>query len=120
MTKRKKRGKRKIRNSSRSKPSVSAPMKRTTWLLAGAAIICAAVSIIYLRYLSPKHEEPQTTKPDSNSTELSSSGPADSSTAPEKDVAALKKEAIEVTTRLTKDFPKEAEAFYLLGLAHRN
>ncbi len=120
MAKRKKRGKRKTRNSSRSKPSVSASMKRTTWLLAGAAIICAAVSVFYLLSLLSKPKEPQTTKPDSNSTGLSSPGPADSIPAPEQDVAALKKEVIEVTTRLTEDFPKEAEAFYLLGLAHRN
>ncbi|NIV69398.1 MAG: tetratricopeptide repeat protein [Phycisphaerae bacterium] len=95
-------------------------MKRTTWFLAGAAIICASVSVFYLLSLLSQPKEPQATKPDSNSTELSSTGPADSIPAPEHDVAALKKEVIEVTTRLTKDFPKEAEAFYLLGLAHRN
>jgi len=120
MAKHKKRGKRKKKNSSRSKPSVSASMKRTTWLLIGAAIVCAAFSVFYLRYLLPKHEEPQTTEPDSNSTGLSSLRPVDSIPAPKQEVAALKQEAIDVTIRLTKDFPKDAEAFYMLGFVYKN
>ncbi|MHC4096166.1 MAG: tetratricopeptide repeat protein [Planctomycetota bacterium] len=121
MAKHKKRGKRKIKNSSRSQPLASPSMRRNKWILVGAAIICAAVSgFFYLRSLLPTHEEQQTKQPDSNSTELSSPGPANSILTPEQEVAALKKEAINAAIQLTNDFPNDAEAFFLSGSIYRN
>lgn len=121
MAKHKKRGKRKIKNAGRSQPLASASMKRTTWVLVGAAIICAAVfGFFYLRYLLPTHEEQQTIEPGSNSMELSAPRPANSNLTPEQEVAALKKEAINAAIQLTKDFPNDAEAFFLSGLVYRN
>jgi len=121
MAKHKQKRKRKTRNSSRSQPLASASMKRTTWVLVGAAIICAAVfGFFYLRSLLPAHEEPQTIEPDSNSMELSAPGPANSILTPEQEVAALKKEAINAAIQLTNDFHNDAEAFFLLGLVYRN
>ncbi|MHC4545898.1 MAG: tetratricopeptide repeat protein [Planctomycetota bacterium] len=121
MAKHKKRGKRKTKNSSRSQPLASASMKRTTWVLVGAAIICAAVfGFFYLSSLLLTHKEPQTIEPDSNSMELSAPGPVNSILTPEQEVAALKKEAINAAIQLTKDFPKDAEAFFLSGFVYRN
>ena len=121
MAKHKKREKRKTKKSSRSQPLASASMKRTTWLLVGAAIICAAVSgFFYLSYLLPTHEEPRTIEPASNSMELSAPRPVNSILTPEQEVAALKKEAINVAIQLAKDFPNDAEAIFQLGVVYRN
>jgi len=52
--------------------------------------------------------------------ELSAPRPVNSILTPEQEVAALKKEAINVAIQLTKDFPKDAEAFFLSGFVYRN
>jgi tetratricopeptide (TPR) repeat protein len=52
--------------------------------------------------------------------ELSAPGPVNSILTPKQEVAVLKKEAINVAIRFTKDFPNDAEAFFLLGLVYRN
>jgi tetratricopeptide (TPR) repeat protein len=51
---------------------------------------------------------------------LSAPGPVNSVLTPEQEVAALKKETINAAIQLTKDFPKDAEAFFLLGFVYRN
>ncbi len=52
--------------------------------------------------------------------ELSVLRPVNSILTPEQEVAALKKEAVNAAIQLTKDFPKDAEAFFLSGFVYRN
>lgn len=121
MAKHKKRGKHKTKNAGRSQPLASASMKRTTWVLVGAAIICAAVFVfLYLSSILPTQEEPKTIEPASNSMELSAPRPVNSILTPKQEVAALKKEAINAAIQLTQDFPKDAEAFFMSGFVYRN
>ena len=121
MAKHKQKRKRETKNSSRSQPLASATEKRPKWVLVLAAVVCVGIAgFFWLKSLSGPEEKPQKNEPDSNSMELSAPGPANSILTPEQEVAALKKEAINAAIQLTKDFPNDAEAFFLLGLVYRN
>lgn len=116
MKKHKKTGELKTRNSRPSQPSVQASLKRATMVLFGGVIVCVAIGgFFWVRRSSRTEKKPQKIETPSNSTELPEPQTASSVLTPEQEIAALKREEMELAERLMRDFPNSVDAFVIMG-----
>ena len=117
MKKHKKNGEPKKKNCGYSQPSIPASLKRTTRVLIVGVIACAAIAgFSWARPSSRTDKKPQKTEIPSNSTEPLASSLAGSVLTPEQEVAALKKEELDLAERLMRDFPNRVDPMVLMGI----
>lgn len=130
MTKRKKTGRRRIKRSGRSRPSVrsrKAPSalsarRRAIWVLAVAVFICAGTAGFFsLRFLWRTDEELQTTQQPPGHTEEQVLLPVHKPLRTGQEVLALKEEELELAEKLMRDFPGSEDSLALMGnVQHRH
>jgi superkiller protein 3 len=94
-------------------PTSHAPKKTLPVLLAGFLICAFNCYLFQAAAFSQSDEKAQTTPMASNSKELME--PVGPALTPEQEITALKKEELELSERLMKDFPDSVNAIMLMG-----
>ncbi|MFC1792745.1 tetratricopeptide repeat protein [Planctomycetota bacterium] len=94
-------------------PTSYAPKKTLSVLLAGFIVCAFNCCLFQVAAFSQSDEKSKTTVTTSNSNELNeSTGPV---LKPEQEIAALKKEELQLAERLMKDFPNSINPIMLMG-----
>jgi tetratricopeptide (TPR) repeat protein len=120
MAKHKKRRKRKTKNSSRSQPSAPPAPKFTKWLFIFGVIACVAIAGFWgMKSFLRSNEKTQKKEPPPLLNERPEPTTAPLKLTPEQEITALKKEEIELTQQLMKEFPDSEVPLVLMGNAHR-
>lgn len=116
MAKHKKRGKRKIRSSGHSRPSISTARRRAVRVLVVVVIVCVAtVGFFSLRFLLRTDENLQKTKQPSNQTEGQVLLPVREPLRTEQEFAALKKEELQLAEKLMSDLLGNENSLMIMG-----
>jgi tetratricopeptide (TPR) repeat protein len=112
MAKHKERGKRRTKNSSRSRPSVSAAVKWPTWVLVLTAVVCAGFAgFFWIKSLSGPDGKSQETESASDSM----TGADSPILTQEEKIAALKRQELQLAEQLLSDFPKSDSTLAFVG-----
>lgn len=112
VAKRKKRGKRKTRDSSRSQPPVSTASKRPIWQLVLTALVCIVIAgFFWLKPFSGPEEKHQKMEPPSDSKTRQDK----SLLTQEEKIAALKTEEMQLSHQILRDFPENDAALAFVG-----
>jgi len=105
-------GQREIRSSGHSQPSFLTARRRAVRVLVVAVFVCVATAGFFsLRFLLRTDEEPQKTERPSNSTER----PVSPVLTTEQEIAALKKEELELAEKLMSDFLGNENSLMIMG-----
>lgn len=104
---------RKRKKSRHSSTPVVPPTRKIPWLLIFGLVVCAIIVSVFLRgFLSPAGDKAKEKKQSSDSLE---SKAAISKLTPEEEIAALKKEEMELAQQVLTDFPNNDGACMLMG-----
>lgn len=109
-------GQRKTRSSGHPRPSFSPARRRAVKVLVGAVIVCIATAGFFsLRLLLRTDEKQQKTKQSPNQTEGQSLLPVREPLRTEQEIAALKKEEMELAEKLMSDFLGNDNSLMIMG-----
>jgi tetratricopeptide (TPR) repeat protein len=112
----KKAGQRKTRTSGQSQPSFSPARRKAVRALVVLVIVCAATAgVLSVRFLLHTDEKLQETKQPSNHAEDQVLLPVIEPPRTEQELAALKKEELELAAELMRDFPGSDDPLVVMG-----
>ncbi len=116
MKKHKKSGQWETRISGHSQPFCLSTHRKALRVLVGLVVVCTATARVFsLRPLSRPDEKQRKTKQSSNQTEGQMLLPVSEPLRTAQEVAALKKEELELAEKLIREFPGSDDSFVIMG-----
>ena len=120
MGKSKRHSRRKIRKPRRSRPPAPPAPKSHKWLLIFCVITCVVIAALWgIKFLSPSDEKTQKEQSPPILSGQPKPSTVTSKLTPAEEIAALKKEKLELAEQLIIEFPNSEVPLVLMGNVHR-